>query len=78
MSNTIAIITLVINAIDLLIVIMQVCLTWARSARFDDNDQARRMNKAAREMHSHTEQATHPATVDVMAPGYYYPTAIET
>jgi hypothetical protein len=51
MSNTIEIITLVINAIDLLIVIMQVCLTWARGPRFDDNyDQARRINEAEREM----------------------------
>ena len=54
MSNTIEIITLVINAIDLLIVIMQVCLTWAHGAHSDDNnDQARRINEAeaAREMH---------------------------
>lgn len=52
MSNTIAIITLVINAIDLLIVIMQVCLPWARGARGDDNnDQDRRINEAEREMH---------------------------
>jgi hypothetical protein len=55
MSNTIEIITLVINAIDLLIVIMQVCLTWARGARLDDNNnhRARRINEAeaGREMH---------------------------
>lgn len=51
MSNTIEIITLIINAIDLLIVIMQVCLPWARGARCDDNiDQGRRINEAEREM----------------------------
>ena len=47
MSNTIEIITLIINAIDLLIVIMQVCLPWARGARYEDNnDQGRRINEA--------------------------------
>jgi hypothetical protein len=51
MSNTIEIITLIINAIDLVIVIMQVCLSWARGARCDDNiDQGRRINEAEREM----------------------------
>ena len=51
MSNTIEIITLIINAIDLLIVIMQVCLSWARGARCDDNiDQGRRIKEAEREM----------------------------
>lgn len=47
MSNTIDIITLVINAIDLLIVIMQVCLPWARGARCEDNNnQDRRIKEA--------------------------------
>lgn len=45
MSNAIQIISLAINAIDLLVVVVQLCLTWARGAQCNRNDQARWVNE---------------------------------
>jgi hypothetical protein len=45
MSKTIQTITLAINAVDLLVVIIQLCLTWVRSARRDFKDETHRMEE---------------------------------